>query len=79
MFLRRDLCFVICSLDLDISKYAKDHRLFILITHKSTKVGKSHHMDNSHVEFCCTRNHFWPLVMFFCTRSLFSQTFAVFN
>ena len=37
MFSLRDLRFVLCSLDLDLLWCAKDHGLFILITHKSTR------------------------------------------
>ena len=36
MFSLRGLCFVLCSRDLDAPR-AKDHRLFIFVTHKSTR------------------------------------------
>ena len=78
MFLLRYLCFVICSLDLDVLR-AQRIIGFLCYYPQINGVGKSDHMDNNPVEYCCTRNHCWPFVMFFCTRSRVSQTFAVFN
>ena len=44
MFSLRDLCFVLCSRDLDVQRAQRIMGFFILITHKSI-VRKSDHME----------------------------------
>ena len=51
MFSLRDLCFVLCSRDLDVLRAQRIMGIFILITHKSMGFEKSDHTGLLQLQF----------------------------